>query len=332
MLLLSLDDVQAVLDPLAAIDAVEAALKEEAAGQTYLPDRLTTDFAHGWFRIMPGAMVGDTGRPVMGAKLMNFRPGVGLYYLVLLYDEVTGDLLCMMDASALTQIRTGAVAASFVRQVLPQGAAVTGIFGSGYEARGQLRVISRAIPLQKVKVYSPNPANRAAFARELSQELGLDVEAVDQPEQVVAGSQLVIGAVKSQEPVIMAEWFDPGTVVVSIGSTRGKERELHPEVLGRASLVVVDHTQAPEESGDLQAAVAAGMLDPGRVIHLHQVLTGKVRLSIAPERLLIGKPVGTALQDLAVARMVYERCVERGLGMEVPDFLTRKPVARNVMI
>ncbi len=325
MLVLSAGEVGAALEPSAVVNAVEEVLVQQTAGRVQVPARVTFDVDHGWFRVMPGAVLGGTGRPVMGAKVMALARGSGLSYLLLLYDERTGDLLAMMDASVLTQMRTGAVSAAFVRRVLPSGVPLVGIFGSGFEARGQLEMIVRSVQVGGTRVYSRDPARREAFAAEMAAHLGVAVEPVGDP-QAAAEAPLVVLATRATEPVVDGRWFAPDAVVVSIGSTRPELREVDIETVRRAGRVLVDHAaQAIAESGDIRAALAAGAITEAQIVDVAGVLSGEAPPRDHEDRLVLFKPSGTAAQDLAIGRIVYERCVAAGSGRTMDGFLTRKP-------
>ena len=325
MLVLSADDVRSALDHRAAVDVIERVLLDEAAGHTRVPGRVTFDVDHGWFRVMPGALLGDDGRAVMGVKVMALARGAGLSYLLLLYDERTGELLAMMDASVLTQVRTGAVSAAFLRRVCPGGVPMLGLIGSGFEARGQLETIARTIDVRQVYVFSPNAERRSAFAAEMTRELGIRVDAADTA-RAAAAAPVVVLATRATTPVVDGAWFSEGAVIVSIGSTRPELREIDDRTMARAGRVIVDHRgQAMAESGDIQAGLAARVIQEDDLVELPAVLRGGSALRPAFPRLVLFKPSGTAAQDLAVARMVYDRCLAAGTGQRLDGFLTRKP-------
>jgi ornithine cyclodeaminase/alanine dehydrogenase len=324
MIVLSAEDVRAELEAPAAIDAVEAVLTQEVSSRARAPARVTVETDHGWLRVMPGVAFGGAGRPVTGAKIIALARGGGLSYLLLLYDERSAELLAMMDASVLTQLRTGAVSAAFVRQACPGGVPDLGLFGSGFEARGQLQMIAHAVRVARARIYSRDPARREAFAREMSAALGIPVEAVENPE-AVAAAPLVVLATRATAPVIEGRWFRPGAVVVSIGSTRPELREVDVETIRRAGRIIVDHTdQAAAESGDIRAGMEEGAVTESDLVELGRVLAGTLPLRVADSRLVLFKPSGTAVEDLAIGRLVYERCRRAGRGTAL-DFLTRKP-------
>jgi ornithine cyclodeaminase/alanine dehydrogenase len=322
---LSAEDVRAVLDPASAVAEIDAAWVQEAAGRTRAPGRVTFDVEHGWFRVMPGALLDDADRAVMGVKVMALARGTGLSYLLLLYDERGGGLLAMLDASVLTQMRTGAVSAAFARRACPDGVSVVGVVGSGFEARGQLEMIAACIRVGGARVYSPTPERRAAFAEEMSARLGLPVEAVADPRRAVE-APLVVLATRATRPVVDGEWFPSGAVVISIGSTRPELREVDEATLARAGAVIVDHpAQTLAESGDVHAGLAAGAVGEHDLVALADALGGRVPLRRSADALVLFKPSGTAVQDLAIARLAYIRCVAAGRGRALENFLTVKP-------
>jgi ornithine cyclodeaminase/alanine dehydrogenase len=321
VLVVSHEDVAAVLDLSAIIAAVEDSLAQEAAGRVSVPTRTTMDTEHGWFRVMPGALSGGWDPPVVGAKIMALARGGGLSYLLLLYDELSGNLLAMMDAAALTQLRTGAISAVFLRRVLPGGAALLGLFGSGFQARGQLEMIAAAIRVGGVRVYSPRAERRQAFAGEMTERLGIDVEAVDDP-KIVARAPLVVLATRTTAPALSGSWLVSGTVVVSIGSTRRDLREVDVDTFRRARCVIVDHAgQALAECGDILAALEAGVITNAHILPL---ASAELASACENSEVRLFKPSGSVAQDLAVGRMVYEECVAKGIGTVIPGFLERK--------
>jgi len=325
VLILSADEVRSALDPHAAVDAIDRVLREETAGRTRVPGRVTFDVDHGWFRVMPGALLEDAGRAVMGVKVMALARGAGLSYLLLLYAERTGELMAMMDASVLTQVRTGAVSAAFLRRVCPDGIPQLGVIGSGFEARGQLETIARTIQVGRAIAFSPNRERRSTFAAEMTKGLGIPVDASDDA-GAVAAAPVVVLATRATAPVVDGAHFSAGAVIVSIGSTRPELREVDTQTIARAGRVIVDHhAQAIVESGDIQAGLAAGVIKEDDIVELSAVLRAGNGPRSDPPRLLLFKPSGTAAQDLAVARMVYERCLAAGTGHRLNGFLTRKP-------
>lgn len=309
--LLSVDEVLA---------AVRAGLREQGEGQAQVPPRLTLDSSagHGWLRVMP-AILNQSG--VMGYKAMNATPGAGVRYLIALYDLPTGRLLAQMDADWITQQRTAAIAAVATGELANPELRQVGLLGSGAQARALLAAVARVRRLPRVLVYSPTPEHRQRFAEQMGRQFGLDMVAVDAPSEALVGSDLWLSAVRpGRQPVLRSEWLAPGAHVTAISAVRPDHRELEEAVWRRAEVVVVDDRTHAFESGDGRAALASGSLRPDDAIELHELVAGRRPGRHAPWQVTLFKSVGTAAQDLAIARAVYQRARERGLGEELGEF------------
>ncbi len=321
--LLTATDIGALATDVVALKAARAAVKSEATGRTRLPARIDVPSEHGFLRVMP-AVMGDR----MGVKVMTLAEGIGTRYLLALYEVATGELLALYDADELTRLRTAATTAVAAEAMVVDPPTSLAIVGSGFEAEGHLRMLAGCWPLDRVRVYSRRPENRSAFAAEMSAELGIAVDAAPSLADALAGQPVVVLATKNVEPVVNGELFAPGTVVLSIGSTRPELRELDTATMARsATLVVDDRAQVRAESGDIIAGFVAGLLSDDRVrtvAELHDV--GLVPCSEHRD-LQVFKSVGTALQDLALAEAIYGLAVAEGLGRELGAVASLKPFA-----
>jgi ornithine cyclodeaminase/alanine dehydrogenase len=318
-LLLRDSETTAVASPSLAVGAIHDALQLEFHGRAETPARLTAGPQNSWLRLMPGFLHSHDGQGAMGFKAMNVNGRTGGRYVIFLYDLDSGDLLAIIDAKHLTRLRTAAVTTVASLLLGPSQVTEIGLFGSGHEAYSHLETFNAIHEsLERVIVYSPT--RRHSFAQRASEALGLDVIATNEP-QLAAGLPVVVVATKSQVPVLEANWLQPETLVLSIGSTRLDLRELPEAVFSRADLVVGD---APEqlatESGDVAAAIRAGFLSQEQVVSLSELATNSRKASWPPSDLAVFKSVGTAIQDLAVAEAVYRTCCEQRLGVELEGF------------
>jgi ornithine cyclodeaminase/alanine dehydrogenase len=306
-----------------ALRAMEVCFDAEADGTTRLPPRIDTPSGRGFFRVMP-AVLDD----VMGCKIMTLVEGSGTRYLVMLYDVATGGLLALFDADELTRIRTAAVTALAGNAMLAEPPREFALIGSGFEAEGHIRLMAHVWPLERVIVYSPNAERRARFAERMTAAIGIPVVAAESEADALRDRALVVLATKSKTPVLDGRNLAAGAVVLSIGSTRLDLRELDDHSLARASIVVADDPQnVLHESADIAQTIAAGILDPKRMIALSALRRGG-----RPERgdggdVAIFKSVGTALQDLALARMLYRDDAMRTAALELPELTRLKPFA-----
>ena len=310
-----------------ALGAMERAFALEAEGRSQLVSRLDVPSSNGFLRVMP-AVLDD----VMGLKVMVLAEGLGTRYLVLLYEAKTGELLALLDADELTRYRTAATTALAGKRMVTAPPSRLGLIGSGFEAVGELRALAELWPLDHVAVYSPTQERRERFAATMQSELGIEVEPVASSRAAVADQRVVALATKSSMPVIDGADLAGGCVVLSIGSTRPDLRELDRRTLARARTVVGDDPgQLEVESGDIVDAIESGVLTRARMVSLSELCAGPITLDVDADRdLYVFKSLGTALQDLAIAQLVYEHARDSGYGTDLGELSSIKPFAQNI--
>jgi ornithine cyclodeaminase/alanine dehydrogenase len=300
--------------------AVQAGFAEQGDGQVQLAPRTTTDSASGlgWLRLMPVIL---NGSKLMGYKAMHSTPGVGVRYVVMLYDLATGELLAAIDADWLTLQRTSATAAIGVDLLANPQIASVGLLGSSEQARAILSAVSRVRTLPRVKVFSPTLENRRRFAETMSRALDLDVVPVDSAQDAVTGSDLVLSMFRAgRTPIIDAGWIAPGAHISAASSVRPDARELMDEVWRCCTVVSVDDKTHAFESGDGVSALSSGSVMVDQVAGIWEILNGS-RLGRSSARdVTLFKSVGTGLEDLALAAAVYRRAGERGIGQDLGAF------------
>lgn len=245
-----------------------------------------------------------------GAKIYSTNPGHPPHFLFLLYRAADADLLAVIEANHLGQIRTGA-ASGYATQLLARPESRTlAVIGSGFQARTQVEAIRAAMPgVDRVRVWSRSPEKREAFARDLSAEASATAEVA------VRGAEIVVTATSSAEPVVQADWISAGAHVNAMGSNQPKRRELPADLVRRADLVVADSVeQSRMESGDLLLAFSEE--DWGKVVELKEVASGRAGRT-RPEQLTIFKSNGLAVEDVAAAGLVYDRARQAGAGRTI---------------
>jgi alanine dehydrogenase len=316
------EDVRALATHEVTMTAARAAVAAERDGRVVLPPRIDVDLPTGFLRVMPAAL-GD----VMGVKVMTLVRGVGNRYLILLYDQRTGELLAILDADEVTRLRTAATTAVAAELLVPQGATRIGVLGTGFEAEGHLRVLARLWPLQQASVFSPSSERREAFARRMTSELGFEVRAVDSPSAAVSTPRVSVLATKATEPVVDGAAFPPGAVVLSIGATRPDLLELDRATLARAGTLLVDDARrVVVESGAVIDGIAAGAVDEEHMLSLAGAAADRTRIRTTDRRdLLVFKSVGTAIQDLALSRALVHAAPVHGAGREIGELTRLKP-------
>lgn len=304
--LLSGDDV----DALATIEVGLAAAEEAArlvTGGRITTGRVQVNGPVAWMRILAGTL---TDLDLLGYKEFH-RVGQRVKYHVHLFRESTGDALGVVDGRRITSLRTSATAASAVRHWAGDRSIRLGLIGSGEEAREGLRAIHGAVPVEQAQVFSPTPANRAAFADQMGAELGLAVSATDSQADVLAGCDVLYVATSSHGTAFLsaADVADIG-LVAAIGSTQPVHRELSGDVFTAARAVVVDTPDATHESGDCIEAVNAGW-DSSSVQLLSDYLA--TPRGLASGRTVF-KSIGSVEQDLVLALHLLRAAEEQGRG------------------
>jgi ornithine cyclodeaminase/alanine dehydrogenase len=318
---LTREDLEEVLDMRTVIDAVERGLVEHARGTVSMPARQIHPIDGVGTALVMSAYLGGMG--VLALKVVSdFRGNQarGLPSLqggVLLLDPDTGEILSLMDGATITALRTGATSALAARALSVVDAQVVGILGTGVQARTQIQGLWVVRDLQLVKAYSPNKDHVRTFCEEVADQLEVDALVADTPQEVVKGSDVVITATNSTEPVLPGAWLEEGMHATSIGS--GPVVELDTEVYRRARVIVDWREGALQEAQDLKEAIAEGAFNPTRIdAELGQLVAGMRPGRTSKEEITLFRSVGMALEDAATAAVAYERALEAGLGKEVP--------------
>lgn len=263
------------------------------------------------------------GSRYYGAKLMGMafgQSGRQLEYVVVLFDATTGSLAAIVDGNLVTAYRTAATSAAALDRLAPQGAARLAVLGSGLEARMHTLAIAAVRELREIRVFSPTPAKRAAFADTIGTELGVSVSAVDSPAQAVGGADIVLAAARShgERPILHGDWLGSRATVVSIGSTLPDQREVDSSVVARAGLIVCDNVEEVlEESGDMLAARQQGVEPDAKCVSLNELMAGKVNRP-SDGGVAMYKSVGSGLQDVVVAGMILDLARTAGLAVSLP--------------
>ena len=315
MLMVSDEEVRALLPMSEAVEALDRIFREAAAGTVSNMSRYRVPLTKGSHQVMAAssAELGFTG-----LKTYVTGGGGGSQMVVLLYSTETAQPVALIAANSLGAIRTGAASGIATRYMARADASTVGMIGSGSQARTQLAGICAVRPIKRALVYSRTPAHRESFAKEMSRELGVAVEAVDSAEAAVAGADVVCVMTNAREPVVDGAAFRDGTHVNAAGSNSWTRRELDEAAVRRAELVVVDDlADAKIECGDLIWAAERRAFRWERAVELRDVVGGRVAGRPSPEAVTLFESQGLALEDVAAGAHVYHQALERGMGREV---------------
>jgi alanine dehydrogenase len=307
-------DVQSLLTMPDAVRLVEDAMRAHAEGRARNTPRHRVKLPNGTLHVLPAA---DLDQGVVGLKsYTTFRQGAR--FVVLLHSAEDGRLLALLEADYLGMMRTGATSGVATRYMARQDADVLALFGSGWQARGQLEAVSVVRPLRKVKVYGRDPERRQRFATETADRLGLEVVPAASPSEALEDASIVTTVTSAREPVFQADAILPGVHVNAVGSNSLLRQEIPEELVRKAALVVVDsRVQAQKEAGDLLIPAERGWLDWDQLPELSDVVAGRIAGRRAETDITLFESQGLGLEDVSVAAHVYRLARERGVGEEL---------------
>jgi alanine dehydrogenase len=318
-LILTRRDVAALLNIEECMDAVEQAFKLYAEGKTTPPGVLGIHAQDGGFHIKAGLL--NLGRTYFAAKTnANFpqnakRFGLPLIQgVIVLCDAENGYPLALMDSMEITILRTGAATGVAAKYLARTDASVATICGCGNQGRISLRAIAKARRISRAYAWDIDESRARGFADELSSELGIEVEPVNDLATAVGGSDICVTCTPSREYFLKREFVRPGTFIAAVGSDSDEKQELDPALLA-SNKVVVDLIEQCARIGELHHALDAGLVTKNDVFaELGEIVAATKVGREADDEIIIFDSTGTALQDVAASAIVFERAVSAGLG------------------
>jgi ornithine cyclodeaminase/alanine dehydrogenase-like protein (mu-crystallin family) len=317
VLILSDEDIRGVLDMSSCISAMEQALAALARDEMSMPLRFVMrPPAQQLMGLMPAHRAGDA--PRFSLKEIVIAPGNAAKGLdphqgaVLLHDGVTGQLDAVLNASAITEIRTAAVSALATRLLARPDARRVAILGSGVQGRSHVIAMQAVLDDPELRIWSRTAEHAEALALECH---GITCETV---EEALADADVVCTCTSSREPIVRRAWLAPGAHVNAVGASVPSARELEAEVVAEASLFVDRRESTVNESGDYLLAVAEAGIGPDHIrAELGELLVGTAAGRTSPDELTLFKSLGIAVEDLAAAELCVTRAREAGIGTEV---------------
>ncbi len=310
-LLLREKDVTELLDMETALAAVEEVLLDQATGEaTNRPrQRVATQTSQLHFMA-----AGDKRLGVYGMKTYTVSRK-GARFLVMLYESETGDLLAMMEADKLGQMRTGAASGVATKFMARADADTVGIYGTGWQAESQLMAVCAVRNIKSIKAYSRKKDRREAFAQKMTAQLGVKVSAVETPEEAARDQAIIITITSGREPVLKGEWLAAGAHINAAGSNFLSKAEIDVETVRRSSVIAVDSVeQAKSEAGDLLPSIERGLLNWESLTELSRIVAGQEKGRTSDDDITLFKSHGIALEDISTALRVYNLAKERGIG------------------
>jgi alanine dehydrogenase len=301
-------DVEALVSPADAVEVIEGSFRRLAAGTVENKPRYRLTLDEGRMAVMSAA---DLALGYAGAKVYTAFAD-GARFAVLLFRSDRPELSAVIEADKLGQLRTGAATGVAARYLAREGASTLGVFGCGWQARGQVAAVRAAVPsVERVVAYCRTEAKLREFCSEVGAELAEDA-------MEAARQEIVVTVTNSRDPVLRGEWLDEGALVCAVGANVPQARELDNVVLERAVFVCCDsREQAKIESGDLIEPIATGVLDWLEVHELQEVVAGELSGRSSPGDIVLFKSNGLAAWDVALGALVLERARAEGRGIPV---------------
>lgn len=310
-LILRENDVTELLDMQTALEAVEEVLGDQATGEATnrARNRVSTQTSQ-----LSYMVAGDKRLGVYGMKTYTVSRK-GARFLVMLYESETGDLLAMMEADKLGQMRTGAASGIATKYMARKDADTVGIYGTGWQAESQLMAVCAVRNIKSIKAYSRSPERREAFAEKMTAQLGVEVVAVETPEEAARNRAIIITITSGREPVLKGEWIEKGAHINVAGSNFLTKAEIDVETVRRSSVIAVDAIEtAKVEAGDLLPSVERGVINWESLIELGRIVAGQCKGRAGDDDITLFKSHGIALEDISTALRVYNLAKERGYG------------------
>lgn len=323
-LILNRNDVISVLSMKDCMNVVEKAFAELSNGTAVLPLRIGITPPDGLALYMPAYLkeMGALACKVVSVyknnpSKFNMPTTIGK---VLLQDPQTGNVICIMDGGYLTAVRTGAASGVATRLLARKADGQTaGIYGAGVQAKMQLWAVAEARKLSKALVYDVSAEAATKFAVEMSTKLNLEVTVVSNSE-MLTDADIICTATSSATPLFDGTLIKKGAHINGIGSHTPNARELDAEIIKRSKFIGDSKEACFKEAGDIMIPIAEGVINAEHFYaELGEIITGKKNGRIHEDEITLFKSNGLAIQDVATAKLIYDKALEAGIGTQL-DF------------
>jgi ornithine cyclodeaminase len=318
--LLAEKDVRAVLSMDDLIAAMETALDQFSSGGVRQPLRSIVDVGegHAFYGVMPAYIAQP---PALGTKLVsvyhsNAARGLPTHLAtIVLLDPETGELQAVMDGRYITEARTAAVSAASAKRLARPDARVLAVLGSGVQARSHIDALTRVRTFDELRVWGRDPGHVRALLNGLPPGAPRRVVAAASAEEAAAGADVIALVTASREPVLTRAAVRDGAHICAVGACRPDQREMDTALVRDARVFVDSRAGALAEAGDLVIPIREGAIDAAHIAgELGDVFGGRTPGRRSPAEITIFKSLGMAVEDVAAARLAFDRASERGLG------------------
>ncbi|OFD51935.1 ornithine cyclodeaminase [Bacillus mycoides] len=323
MLVISANEQRNLVNMKEVIEYAALALKEFSAERTITPIRGSLPFANeqNTALIMPSVA---EGLEALGLKVVTVAPHnkkIGkktINGIVMLSDFQTGEPLSLLEGSYLTMIRTGALSGVATKHLARHNAKTLCIIGTGEQAKGIAEAVFAVRDIEKVILYNRTEEKAYAFAQYIQETFNKSAYVYASPDEAISEADIIVTTTNSSTPVF-SESLKTGVHVNAVGSFRPSMQELPSHAIANANKVVVESKEAAlEETGDLQVPIKEGLFEAGDIhAELGQIISGEKAGRENDEEITVFKSVGLAVVDIIVAKYLYEKAMERGVGTTI---------------
>jgi ornithine cyclodeaminase/alanine dehydrogenase-like protein (mu-crystallin family) len=322
VLILSQGDVRKLLTMPECIDLMSDTLASVSKGEAVQPLRTKMMVPDaGLLGMMPAYLAPGKS---LGIKILTvFHANHGTEYdshqgAVLYFEGVHGSLKAILDASAVTAIRTAAVSGLATRLLARPDASELALLGSGVQAFTHLEAMMAVRPIKRVRVWNRTPEHATEFAARESKRYGVTIVTAPTAEQAVRGAHIVCTTTSSKEPVLKGDWLSPGVHINAAGSSIPSARELDTPAVARSRLFVDRRESTLNEAGDFLFPKKEGVIDDSHIRgELGELILGRVKGRETPGDITLFKSLGIGVEDVASARFVYDKAEKLGAGKSV---------------
>lgn len=326
ILILNHDEVVRLLPMKECIALMREALVKLARGEVYMPLRMIVrpPDAKGGMGLMPSYLSGEGA--AYGLKTVCVFPGNPALGkdahqgAVMLFSAETGELQAMMNASAITAIRTAAVSGVATDLLARADSRKLAIVGAGVQARTHLQAMSEVRSIERCRIVSRKLEHARQLVDEMSGRFSFPLEVVGSVAEAVDGADVIVLATNSKEPVVRREWISTGAHLNVVGSSSPLAREVDTATVAASALFVDRRESTLNEAGDYLFAAKEGAIGPDHIrAELGELLTGEKSGRNSAEEITLFKSLGLAVEDLASAAYLYTKAEESNAGTWV-DF------------
>jgi alanine dehydrogenase len=324
ILILGDGEARALLTMRDAIEAVEEAFIEKTLGkvQTPLKTFLFYEKYNGDHRFMPAYL---EKLDIAGVKIVNTHPENRRKYglptvagIIVLADPETGKLLAIIDATWITVMKTAAASAVATKYLARDNAEILGLVGAGLQAIAHLEALVLVMKIKEVKVWSRTRETVEKFIQNMTKQYSkIKFTAAQNVREAVENSDVVATITPSRQPIVMPDWMKPGTHINAMGADAPRKQELSSEILRKAK-IVVDDLEHCSHSGEINVPLAQGQISKHDIYgEIGEIILGRKPGRTSADEIIVFASTGVAIQDIAVAELVYRKAVMRGFGTKI---------------